>query len=81
MLSDEVTSALDPMLVGRCSTALKMLAEEGMTMICYPRNDLCPRRVGSVAFFHSGIMARSLARSDFASPQNPETQKSCASVR
>ena len=34
MLFDEVTSALDPMLVGEVLDTLKMLAEEGMTMIC-----------------------------------------------
>ncbi|MBO9630848.1 MAG: amino acid ABC transporter ATP-binding protein, partial [Shinella sp.] len=34
MLFDEVTSALDPQLVGEVLDTLRMLASEGMTMIC-----------------------------------------------
>lgn len=34
MLFDEVTSALDPELVGEVLDALRMLSDEGMTMIC-----------------------------------------------
>ena len=34
MLFDEVTSALDPELVGEVLKTMRQLAEEGMTMIC-----------------------------------------------
>jgi ABC-type lipoprotein export system ATPase subunit len=34
MLFDEVTSALDPQLVGEVLDTLRLLANEGMTMIC-----------------------------------------------
>ncbi|KZZ30874.1 glutamine ABC transporter ATP-binding protein, partial [Sulfitobacter sp. HI0082] len=34
ILFDEVTSALDPQLVGEVLDTLKLLADEGMTMIC-----------------------------------------------
>ncbi len=83
MLFDEVTSALDPMLVGEVLDTLKMLAEEGMTMICVTHEMTFARDVSDrVAFFHQGIMAE-IGTPDqiFASPQNPETQKFLASVR
>ncbi|EHK77562.1 phosphate-transporting ATPase [Sinorhizobium meliloti CCNWSX0020] len=83
MLFDEVTSALDPMLVGEVLDTLKMLAEEGMTMICVTHEMTFARDVSDrVAFFHQGIMAE-IGSPDqiFASPQNPETQKFLASVR
>jgi polar amino acid transport system ATP-binding protein len=34
MLFDEVTSALDPELVGEVLKTMRQLAEEGMTMVC-----------------------------------------------
>ena len=34
MLFDEVTSALDPELVGEVLDTLRMLRDDGMTMIC-----------------------------------------------
>ncbi len=34
MLFDEANSALDPELVGEVLDAMRLLAEEGMTMIC-----------------------------------------------
>jgi ABC-type polar amino acid transport system ATPase subunit len=34
MLFDEATSALDPELVGEVLDTMRLLAEEGMTMIC-----------------------------------------------
>ncbi|YCI04979.1 amino acid ABC transporter ATP-binding protein [Ensifer sp. D2-11] len=83
MLFDEVTSALDPMLVGEVLDTLKMLAEEGMTMICVTHEMTFARDVSDrVAFFHQGIMAE-IGSPDqiFASPQNLETQKFLASVR
>jgi polar amino acid transport system ATP-binding protein len=83
MLFDEVTSALDPMLVGEVLDTLKMLAEEGMTMICVTHEMTFARDVSDrVAFFHQGIMAE-IGSPDqiLASPQNPETQKFLASVR
>ncbi|WP_027991664.1 amino acid ABC transporter ATP-binding protein [Sinorhizobium meliloti] len=83
MLFDEVTSALDPMLVGEVLDTLKMLAEEGMTMICVTHEMTFARDVSDrVAFFHQGVMAE-IGSPDqiFASPQNPETQKFLASVR
>ena len=83
MLFDEVTSALDPQLVGEVLETLKMLAEEGMTMICVTHEMAFARDVSDrVAYFHKGIMAEIGAPDQiFGNPQQPETQKFLASVR
>ncbi|MFT3972472.1 MAG: amino acid ABC transporter ATP-binding protein [Amaricoccus sp.] len=76
MLFDEVTSALDPMLVGEVLDTLRMLASEGMTMICVTHEMKFAREVSDrVAFFHQGVMAE-IAAPDalFGAPQNPETR-------
>ncbi|MBO0126690.1 MULTISPECIES: amino acid ABC transporter ATP-binding protein [Rhizobium/Agrobacterium group] len=83
MLFDEVTSALDPMLVGEVLDTLKMLADEGMTMICVTHEMAFARDVSNrVAFFHQGVMAE-IGTPDqlFGAPQHAETQKFLASVR
>ena len=83
MLFDEVTSALDPQLVGEVLDTLKMLAEEGMTMICVTHEMAFARDVSDrVAFFHKGVMAE-IGTPDqiFGNPQNPETRKFLSGVR
>jgi hydroxyproline transport system ATP-binding protein len=75
MLFDEVTSALDPQLVGEVLDTLRMLASEGMTMICVTHEMKFAREVSDrVAFFHKGVMAE-IAPPDelFGAPKNPET--------
>ena len=83
MLFDEVTSALDPQLVGEVLETLKMLAEGGMTMICVTHEMAFARDVSDrVAYFHKGIMAEIGAPDQlFNDPQHPETRKFLASVR
>ncbi|UPH72296.1 amino acid ABC transporter ATP-binding protein [Abyssibius alkaniclasticus] len=83
MLFDEVTSALDPQLVGEVLDTLKLLADEGMTMICVTHEMGFARDVSNrVAFFHKGILAEVAAPKEFfGAPQHPETQKFLASVR
>ena len=83
MLFDEVTSALDPQLVGEVLDTLRMLAEEGMTMICVTHEMAFARDVSDrVAFFHKGVMAEiGTPEQIFGHPQNPETQKFLSSVR
>ncbi len=55
MLFDEVTSALDPQLVGEVLDTLRMLSSEGMTMILVTHEIGFARDVSDrVAFFHSG---------------------------
>ena len=55
MLFDEVTSALDPQLVGEVLDTLRMLSKEGMTMILVTHEIKFARDVSDrVAFFKSG---------------------------
>ncbi|MBD9374725.1 amino acid ABC transporter ATP-binding protein [Rhizobium sp. ARZ01] len=82
MLFDEVTSALDPMLVGEVLDTLRMLASEGMTMICVTHEMKFAREVSDrVAFFHQGIMAEIASPEQlFDAPQHPETKKFLAAT-
>jgi general L-amino acid transport system ATP-binding protein len=41
MLFDEPTSALDPVMVKEVLDTMVSLVEDGMTMVCHPRNGLC----------------------------------------
>ncbi|MCT4372849.1 amino acid ABC transporter ATP-binding protein [Yangia mangrovi] len=83
MLFDEVTSALDPQLVGEVLETLKMLAEEGMTMICVTHEMAFARDVSNrVAYFHKGVMAEIGAPDQiFGAPQEEVTRQFLASVR
>ena len=58
MLFDEVTSALDPELVGEALKVMQDLAEGGMTMIVVTHEMGFARAVGDrVLFFHEGEIA------------------------
>ncbi|MFG6500422.1 MAG: amino acid ABC transporter ATP-binding protein [Roseovarius sp.] len=83
ILFDEVTSALDPQLVGEVLDTLKLLADEGMTMICVTHEMSFARDVSDrVAFFHKGIMAEIGAPDQiFGDPQQEETRQFLSSVR
>ena len=82
MLFDEVTSALDPMLVGEVLDTLRMLASEGMTMICVTHEMKFAREVSDrVAFFHQGVMAEIAPPAQlFDAPQTPELQRFLAAT-
>ncbi|UWR31789.1 amino acid ABC transporter ATP-binding protein (plasmid) [Sulfitobacter sp. W002] len=83
ILFDEVTSALDPQLVGEVLDTLKLLADEGMTMICVTHEMSFARDVSDrVAFFHKGVMAEIGAPDQiFGNPQQEETRQFLSSVR
>ena len=83
ILFDEVTSALDPQLVGEVLDTLKLLADEGMTMICVTHEMSFARDVSDrVAFFHKGVMAEIGAPDQiFGDPQQEETRQFLSSVR
>ncbi len=83
MLFDEVTSALDPQLVGEVMDTLKLLADDGMTMICVTHEMSFARDVSNrVAFFHKGVMAEvAPSKAFFDAPEHPETQAFLANVR
>ncbi len=57
MLFDEVTSALDPELVGEVLTVMRQLAEDGMTMICVTHEMRFARDVADrVIFMDEGVV-------------------------
>jgi ABC-type polar amino acid transport system ATPase subunit len=57
MLFDEVTSALDPELVGEVLDTLRLLRDDGMTMITVTHEISFAREVSDkVAFFHEGVI-------------------------
>lgn len=82
MLFDEVTSALDPQLVGEVLDTLRMLASEGMTMICVTHEMKFAREVSDrVAFFHKGVMAEIAPPEElFGAPRDPELRKFLAAT-
>jgi hydroxyproline transport system ATP-binding protein len=83
VLFDEVTSALDPQLVGEVLDTLKLLADDGMTMICVTHEMTFARDVSDrVAFFHKGILAEIAPPAEFFSaPKHPETQAFLSNIR
>ncbi len=83
MLFDEATSALDPELVGEVLDTMRLLAEEGMTMICVTHEMSFARDVSDrVAYFHQGVMEEiGPPEQIFTAPKSPHTQKFLASVR
>ena len=77
LLLDEVTSALDPELVGEVLTAVRELKAEGMTMLIATHEMAFAREVADeVCFLHDGLI---LERGDperiFTAPERPETQR------
>jgi polar amino acid transport system ATP-binding protein len=72
MLFDEVTSALDPELVGEVLAVIKQLAEDGMTMVLVTHEMQFARDVAdTVVFMAEGrIVEQGPPRTLFASPQS-----------
>ena len=83
MLFDEVTSALDPQLVSEVLDTMRLLAEEGMTMICVTHEMGFARDVSDrVAFFHDGVVEEiGPPKQIFGDPQSEHTRKFLANVR
>lgn len=75
MLFDEVTSALDPQLVGEVLDTMRILAKEGMTMIVVTHEMAFAREVSDrIAFFKSGkIHEIGTPEQIFCSPRTQET--------
>ena len=76
MLFDEVTSALDPELIGGILEEIKKLALEGMTMIVVTHEMGFAREVGDrLIFMDEGVIVEEgPARDMIKSPQNERTQ-------
>ena len=82
MLFDEATSALDPQLVGEVLDTMRLLAEEGMTMILVTHEIRFARDVSDrVAFFRNGLV-HEIGSPDqvIGNPQKPETADFLKSV-
>ena len=77
MLLDEVTSALDPELVGEVLAAVRDLKAEGMTMLIATHEMSFAREVADqVAFLHEGRIAeQGSPKQVLESPQQPETRR------
>lgn len=83
MLFDEATSALDPELVGEVLDTMRLLADEGMTMICVTHEMGFARDVSDrVAFFHQGVMEEiGPPEQIFGEAKSEHTRKFLANVR
>jgi polar amino acid transport system ATP-binding protein len=77
LLLDEVTSALDPELVGEVLAAVRDLKEEGMTMVIATHEMTFAREVADqVAFLHEGrILEQGPPSQVLASPKEEETRR------
>ena len=83
MLFDEATSALDPELVGEVLDAMRLLADEGMTMICVTHEMGFARDVSDrVTFFHEGSLEEIGTPAEiFGAPKSEHLQKFLSSIR
>jgi polar amino acid transport system ATP-binding protein len=77
LLLDEITSALDPELVGEVLGAVAALKTEGVTMIIATHEMTFARDVADeVCFLHDGlILERGKPAEVLGAPQRPETQR------
>lgn len=82
MLFDEVTSALDPEMVGEVLCVMKNLAKTGMTMIVVTHEMAFARQVADrVIFMADGeIIEENNAVDLFENPQNPRTKEFLSKV-
>ena len=76
MLLDEVTSALDPELVGEVLTVIRELAESGMTMVIATHEMGFARQIADrICFLYQGvILEQGPPEKIFGSPQEERTQ-------
>jgi len=82
MLFDEVTSALDPELVGEVLRVMEDLAREGMTMMVVTHEMGFAERVGDrVIFMDDGLIVEEAEPAEiFARPKEERTQRFLADV-
>ncbi len=76
MLFDEPTSALDPEMVGEVLDIMKLLASEGMTMVCVTHEMGFAKEVGTrVVFMSDGkIVEQGSPNEIFTSPKQERTK-------
>ncbi|MFC3059630.1 amino acid ABC transporter ATP-binding protein [Paenirhodobacter populi] len=82
LLCDEITSALDPELVGEVLRVVERLATEGMTLLMVTHEMAFARKVSSrVVFMHLGRVHEIGPPSEiFGNPQTPELKQFLSSI-
>src|ERR687883_177663 len=76
LLLDEITSALDPELVGEVLQVVRSLADEGMTMVVVTHEMGFAREVADRVLFldHGVVVEEGRANDVLVNPQHPRTQ-------
>ena len=82
LLCDEITSALDPELVGEVLRVVESLADEGMTLLMVTHEMSFARKVSDrVIFMHAGrIHEIGPPEQLFGAPQTPELKQFLSSL-
>ena len=82
LLCDEITSALDPELVGEVLRVVESLAQEGMTLMMVTHEMAFARKVSDrVIFMHQGrVHEQGTPAQLFGCPQTPELQQFLSSL-
>ncbi|MCB8748795.1 amino acid ABC transporter ATP-binding protein [Rhodoferax sp. U2-2l] len=82
LLCDEITSALDPELVGEVLRVVETLADEGMTLLMVTHEMSFARKVADrVIFMHQGLVHEIGSPSElFGSPKTPELKQFLSSL-
>jgi polar amino acid transport system ATP-binding protein len=82
LLCDEITSALDPELVGEVLRVVESLADEGMTLLMVTHEMSFARKVSDrVVFMHQGCVHEMGSPQDlFTHPKTPELQQFLATL-
>lgn len=83
LLCDEITSALDPELVGEVLRVVESLADEGMTLLMVTHEMNFARKVSDrVIFMHQGrVHEMGPPTQLFGAPQTPELQQFLSSIQ
>lgn len=82
LLCDEITSALDPELVGEVLEVVQQLASEGMTLVMVTHEMRFAREVGdNLVFMHEGkVHEQGAPKELFANPGTPELASFISSI-
>ncbi len=82
LLCDEITSALDPELVGEVLRVVESLAADGMTLLMVTHEMTFARKVADrIVFMHAGCVHEiGPPQAIFGAPKTPELQKFLASI-
>lgn len=83
LLCDEITSALDPELVGEVLAVVESLAQNGITLLMVTHEMNFARKVSDrVIFMHQGLVHEMGTPQElFNAPQTPELQQFLSSLR